>query len=240
MLDRTGNMSVVYFDHVKRQREIDKAEQQMRQVMANAKPLEAEIVPGAPVGWYLVHTRAGRDLHALRWLAKRMFGVFRPMQQRKTPSWEGQSIGMMEPIFPGWLFVFVLGMTRAQRDKISVCPGVLDLLRDPASGEPVLISDDFIAELRAQSWVYNQRLGYAGTTARRHENRLRQVRPPRPLKLGRKERKTIEKLKKALKVSGKFEPSTWANAAELAPAKRIALLLQALRGPAVEGGAVGA
>ena len=226
-----GNLGQVY-------RAIERAEmrkirrtatREINEAVSCTASLEAEIVEGESANWYLVHTFPGNDIKAMRYLARRRFGVFRPMQQRKRAKVEGQPIGGMEPCFPGWLFVYCWGVDKL-RGRILSAPGVRSIFSDAVSLKPVVIGDDFVQRLREQAWVIDDRIGHIAQESDRQQQR-------RPTKLGKKERKTIDALKKSLKLLGKFDPSTWAKAAELAPTKRIALLMQALQGPVVEGGA---
>jgi hypothetical protein len=206
-----------------------RATREINQAVSITAKLEAEIIEGESANWYLIQTLPGNDLKAMRYLARRHFGVFRPMQQRKRAKVEGQSIGGMEPTFPGWLFVFCWGIDK-MRWRILSAPGVASIFGDKVSLKPIIIPDEFVMRLREEAWIIDKRIGHVAQEGDRHQQR-------RPPKLGKKERKAIDGLKKSLKLLGKFDPSTWAKAAELAPAKRIALLLQALQGPVVEGGA---
>lgn len=230
MLAPTGNIDQVY--KALRRSELRKvkriATREINQVVTVTAKLEAEIVEGETANWYLIQTFPGNDLKAMRYLARRRFGVFRPMQQRKQAKVEGQPIGGMEPCFPGWLFVYCWGIEKL-RWRILSAPGVASIFSDKVSLKPIVIPDEFVQRLREQAWVIDTRIGRVA------QESDRQQRPP---KLGKKERKVIEKLRNSLKLLGKFDPSTWAKAAELAPAKRIALLLQVLQGPVDEGGAL--
>jgi transcription antitermination factor NusG len=232
MLARTGNMADVYSKMREVTREINEIVSHTASLEASIEN-ESEAVDDPSGDWYLVNTFAGDDVRAMRWLARRRFGVFRPMQQRKTARSEGDVVGVMEPVFPGHLFVYVWDIDKA-RSRILNCPGVMGLLCT-VEGRPIRINQAdkdgrlFIDRLRELSWVYEEKLGRVAHESKRHQQRAPKV--------GKKERKALKALKRSLKMHGKFEPSTWAKAAELAPAKRIALLLQALQGPVVEGGA---
>jgi len=232
MLARTGNLSSVYFDHVKRQRDIEQAETAMHDVLAKAKPLEAEIVPGAKADWYLIYTFPGDDLRAMRWLARRRFGVFRPMQQRIDKRNELKVQGW-EPTFPGWLFVFVWDI-RKLKARLKKCPGVMEILCDPVTQEPAPIDlpDEhgvtFIEKLRARSEEYNERAPRLIRNNLRIPTAKRTIRtaPRRPHKL---ERKALDRLKNDLKSRGfTGEHPVWALANGLEPHLRIALLQRTL------------
>ncbi len=230
-----GNMAEVYADFWRMHEIANGAEAAINMVVSATSDMEAEIEPGSTADWYLVSTFPGNDVKAMRWLARRRFGVFRPMQQRQKAHVEGQPIGGMEPVFPGYLFVYAWNI-QVMQYRVLNCPGVMAILRT-AGGRPIPVNQPdedghyFIDKLRALAWVYEPRIGRVAQESDRHQQR-------RPTKLGRKERKTIDKLRTSLKLLGKFDPSTWAKAAELAPTKRIALLQQALQGPAAEGGAL--
>lgn len=230
-----GNLSFVRQETERQRLGRIKAEasRKLNKIVRTSKPLIAEVTEESSAHWYLVQTFAGDDLRAMRWLARRRFGVFRPMQQRKVAQIEGQAIGGREPTFPGWLFVYCFDM-EMMRKRILACPGVHSLFCFPETTTPVPIDDAFIHELRSRAMDYNERLGHIGQTANRNATRQQ---PKRPAKLGRKERKALDRIKKALKERGLFEPSTWERLAELAPVQRIALLMRTLQGPVVEGGA---
>lgn len=224
-----GNMASVYREFWRMQEIAASAEPAINEIASRTSGFEAEIVEGESPQWYLLQTFPGNDLKAMRYLARRRFGVFRPMQQRKHAKVEGQPIGGMEPCFPGWLFVYCWGVDK-MRWRILSAPGVASIFSDSVSLKPIVIPDEFVMRLREQAWVIDDRIGHVAREGNRHQQR-------RPAKLGRKERKAIDRLRSSLKLLGKFDPSTWAKAAKLAPAKRIALLLQVLNGPVVEGGA---
>lgn len=232
MLAPTGNMAEVYKRIARNQRRTirRRAVKEINRVMASAPRMDAEIM-AKTASWFLVQTFPGDDLRAMRWLARRRFGVFRPMQQRKVKHVEGQSIGGMEAVFPGWLFVYVFGLNDDQRARISICPGVMGLFTFPGTQRPVPIPDQFVQRLRALSWMVTEGLGRVA-----HEGERNQ----RPPKIGKQERQIIADLKKSLKDAGKFDQSTWSAAATLAPPKRIALLLATLNAAVVEGGAISA
>jgi len=190
--------------------------------MGKQGEVNAEI-SASPAQWFLVRTFPGDDLKALRWLARRRFGVFRPMQQRRIRRAGERLVQGWEPAFPGWLFVLCWDVEK-MRSRISTCPGVMGLLCDPASNKAVPIDDDFIDRLRALAWLYDDRapihLGQVTVRARRNVRRI-----------GKQQRRTLDKLKKTLKSSGRWDSSTWEAANELAPHERIALLQRTLNAP---------
>lgn len=232
----TGNMSKVYFDFAQRSREIDEAEAAMRRVVDNSRPLDAEITAGATADWYLVRTFPGDDLRCMRHLARRRFGAFRPMQQRRDRR-NSTAVQGWEPVFPGWLFVFVWDIKK-MKTRLRACPGVLDILCDPVSQEPVPIDQKdadgvgFVDRVRALGWVYEER----APRHVRHQGRIAKIstaaaiasRPPRrPTK---HERKQLDRLKVDFKTRRlEWDQETWADANRLDPQKRIALLVRTLR-----------
>ena len=208
------------------------AELKIEEIVSKMNPNQAEITEGAHADWYLVRTYPGDDMRALRWLARRRFGVFRPMQQRRLKRNGERLVQGLEPVFPGWLFVFCWD-ARKMRTRIESAPGVMKVLCYPDTDQPVAINQQFVDRLRALSWIYDERAprpGHATVSAGRHAQRR-----PRMGKNARKQLDTIHNLKKALKRLGKFDKSTWEQAAALAPAERISLLQRALVGPAVVG-----
>lgn len=209
------------------------AEFVISEIDASRSPMDCEVVEGAEAEWYLVRAFPGDDAKALRWLARRRFGVFRPMQQRRLKKAGEKLVQGLEPVFPGWLFVFCWD-GRKMRPRIEAAPGVMKMLCYPDSGRPVPIGQGFIDRLRALSWIYDERApqaGHAAVMAGRHVRR----RMPRIGKTARKLMRKAQDLKKELKRHGKFDQSTWDQASALAPAERIRLLQRALQGPAVEG-----
>ena len=232
----TGNMLDVY-RRTARLRHIRKIKKQalktLDAVLQKAKPLEAEIAP-EPADWYLVHTFPGDDVRAMRWLARRRFGVFRVMQQRRDRRNDIKLQGM-EPAFPGWLFVFVWDIKK-MKDRLRACPGVMSIFCDPVSQEPVPINQPdedgvlFIEKLRALSWAYNENAPHAQRhSARASMSTARSNKKPRVQRPTKKQRKQLERLKKDFKARGlEWDQSTWEYANSLAPHERIALLHRTL------------
>lgn len=189
-------------------------------------------ISASPAQWFLVRTYPGDDARALRWLARRRFGAFRPMQQRRLKSAGERLVQGWEPAFPGWVFVLCWDIDK-MRPRILSTPGVMGLLCDPATNRPVPIDDDFIERLRELAWIYDERAPHPGNytqrRAARHVARMR----PKTKKIDKRTKKTLQRLKNELKACGKWEPSTWENANTLAPHERIALLQQALNAPSL-------
>lgn len=203
--------------------------------MNSGASTDCEIAVDMPAQWFLVRSFPGDDARALRWLARRRFGAFRAMQQRRL---HGKLVQGWEPVFPGWIFVLCWDIDK-MRHRITSTPGVMSILCDPATNRPVPIKEDFIDRLRALSWVYNDQAPHPGHyTVRATRNVARMTNSKRKidkraLVAARKAKKEIKKLKKALKDQGKWEPSTWASANDLAPAERIALLQRTLNAPSL-------
>lgn len=220
-LANIGNMVGVY--RATRER----AEREINDVVRNTSSMEAEITEGSRADWYLINTFAGEDLKAMRYLARRRFGLFRPMQQRTKARNEGQSIGGMEPVFPGWLFVYCWDV-KAMRSRILSAPGVFSMLCDPVTLDPVTIGDDFIQRLRGKAWVFEERLTRIARDGARNEYRQKPRRPDK------RERKALDRLKKAVKDRGfDWDESTWADVNRLEPHERIALLQRTLCPPSM-------
>jgi hypothetical protein len=162
-----GNMSEVYAEFWRMQEIADDAERRINIDIAVSCGVFAEITEGSTANWYLVRTYPGDDMRALRWLARRRFGAFRPMQQRwqrnaLVHGWQAQ--------FPGWLFVYTWDIAKMQH-RIRSCPGVMDILCFPATGQPVPICDEFVRDLQAKSWEYNDYASWATRAAARHSRR---------------------------------------------------------------------
>lgn len=232
-----GNLKSVY---------VKTKEQEINDTVSHSAPLEAELAPEkvdektgelkSNADWYLVYTYPGEDLRAMRWLARRRFGVFRPMQQR-TDKRNDAPVQGWEPVFNGWLFVFVWDIKKLKA-RLKACPGVMEILCDPVTQEPAPIDavDDegvhFIDRLRARAETYKEN----APRLYRHSRRIPQANsaavhikktgPRRPHKL---ERKALDRLKNELKGRGfTAEHPVWALANGLEPHLRIALLQRTL------------
>lgn len=237
----TGNMLDVYrrTAHLRSVRKIKReASKTINAVVQNSETLEAEITD-EPIDddqvrgdWYLVNAFPGDDLRALRWLARRRFGTWQVMKQRTDK--QGNVIQGWEPAFPGWLFVFVLDIKK-MKSRMLACPGVMSILCDPVSMEPIGINQPgkgdkngrlFIDKLRELSWVYKENAPRArpapSLPGRRKSTRSCAERRDRTRR--DKQKVEIKRLKNTLKVQGKWDQSTWEVAHGLAPEQRIALL----------------
>lgn len=212
---------------------IAQAEHSMNALVERSRPTDAE-VSDAPAKWYLVRTFPGDDGRAMRWLARRRFGVFQAMQQRRAGRNDPRLVQGYEPVFPGWVFVFCWDVEK-MRARIESTPGVMKLLCDPATNNPVPIDEDFIERLRALSWVYNENAPHAQHYTRNYSTvratrALARMKPPRN-KIDKRTRKTLQNLKNALRATGKWEQPLWEEANTLAPHERIALLQRTLNAP---------
>ena len=178
-----------------------------------------EIDQHSPASWYLVRVVPGRDMQALRWLAARGFGAFRPMM--RSPKSE-----IMAPVFPGWLFVFVWNIGRMQH-AVALCPEISGFLLNADHQRPAIISDDFVSRMRTLAWVETE------TNA----HRLRYERQKKkPAKLQKRQRQALRKLKETVKKTAHWDESMWEQANSLAPHERIALLQQAVANCAARPG----
>lgn len=106
-------------------------------------PLDAECDDGAAY-WYLVVCKPGSIGKASRWLARRRFGLFDPMQRRR----DGRS--GWERVFSDYLFVFAWDIDKL-RARILACAGVDHIVEE--FGAPARIPDSFILELRRLPWI---------------------------------------------------------------------------------------
>lgn len=223
---------------------IAQAEHSMNALVERSRPTDAEVSEES-ADWYLVRTFPGDDLRAMRWLARRKFGVFRPMQQSRDKLNDARLLQGWEPVFPGWLFVFTWDVEK-MRQRILSTPGVMTILCHHTSQRPIAVNQKdkegiyFIDRLRALSWVYDERAPMRSNASVRSERHMSRMMKPakrkldkRTLKVAMKLKGEIKKLKNALKSKGKFDPSTWAAANELAPAERIALLQRTLNAPSL-------
>jgi hypothetical protein len=154
-----GNMAAVYAEFWRTLAIAGDVEAAINAVVSCSSDTEAEISGEEPARWYLVHTYAGDDVKAMRWLARRKFGVFRPMKQRKDKR-NGIKLQGFEAAFPGWLFVLTWDIKKMLR-RILAQPGVMDVFSDPVSLKPHVIPDGFIATLRQQSLDYNDNAPHA-------------------------------------------------------------------------------
>ncbi len=183
-------------------------------------PLDCEITEGARANWYLVQTFPNETARAMRWLAKRMFGAFRPMQQQVDRR-SGKKLAGWEDVFPGWIFIFAWDIGR-MKARILRCPGCYRIFSDPTSKEPVAISDGFVQRIRALSFEHD------GSTNRRDIKVATFTQKQKVRRLDKRQRKTLHKLKELAKSQHRIDQSTWDKLNQLEPYKRIALLQRAL------------
>lgn len=212
-----------------------RAEIEVSSALENSRLTDCEITDGMTAEWFLVRSFPGDDARALRWLARRRFGAFRPMQQKRAGRNKEHIVQGWEPIFPGWLFVYCWDIGK-MKTRIETCPGVMSLLCYADSARPVPIPQDFIDRLRAQASVYDdrapvkvgtQRSGNVEVRSTRHERRIR--------RLSRTERKELQRLTDTAKRVGAVDDETWDSVKQLDPGKRIAWLKRTLMSPAVAG-----
>jgi hypothetical protein len=170
-----GNLSEVFAECWRMFDVAAQAEADMNRLVALMKGIVAEIGDDDAPCWYLVRTKPGEDMRALRWLARRRFGVFRPMAWRTIMGWGGEVISeTAQPIFTGWLFVRVYDIAKMAA-RIQACPGVINILSDAATLVPVPINDRFVDELEAMRWTV-ERAGHAERRGRRQRKRRRRPR----------------------------------------------------------------
>lgn len=166
-----GNMSEVYAECWRMFDVAGQAEVDMNRLVQLMPGMLAEISADSSPQWYLVRTRPGEDMRALRWLARRRFGVFRPMAWHTVLGWGGEVIfETARPIFSGWLFVRVYDIAKMAA-RIQASPGVVGILSDAATSAPVPINDRFVDELEAMRWTVER-----GTHAERQGRRQRKRR----------------------------------------------------------------
>lgn len=154
-----GNMTEVYAEFWRMHEIAGDVEAAINLLVSRSLGAEAEISGDEPAYWYLVETFAGDDVKAMRWLARRKFGVFRPMQQRQDKR-NGTKLQGWQPAFPGWLFVYTWDIDRMLRRILSL-PGVLRVLSDPVSQSPVPIPSWFVEDLRNESFRYKDNAPHA-------------------------------------------------------------------------------
>lgn len=251
MLAPTGNLAQVYVQSERNrrrneQRQIEKIKREAVMAIATAvqkmTPDVAEVVNGVAAQWFLVETFPGDDVRAMRWLARRRFGVFRPVEQRfhKVGERAGELMQGWQAVFPGWLFVYTWG-NKDMWSRIRSQPGVMDIFHDPVSLQPHPIPDRFVQNLRKQSWVYEEVERRETREGRRHQARQRPT---------KQQRKALDRMQKAIKIDPSaqrrlqagceghdiaWDESTWHKIHTLEPHERIALLTWTLMPPPRDG-----
>jgi len=213
-----GNLSFVR-DHLIKYYEDDMTNHALR-----AGALDAEIGAGEG-GWFLVYSFPLEDMRALRSLARRRFGAFRPMEQRRDKA-TGAMLQGWQPIIATWILVYAFDMER-MHGRILACPGVAGILCAPVTGKAVAIPDSWVHGLRERSFDdHVHAKSNVEYQAERHIKRLH----TRPTK---KQRKELDRLKKQAKDCGiGWDQSTWERINTLAPHERIAHLQRTLVLPA--------
>lgn len=156
---QNGNMAEVYAEFWRIHDIAGEVETAINLLVARSASAEAEISGDEPAYWFLVETFAGDDIKAMRWLARRRFGVFRPMKQRIDKRNDTKLQGW-QPAFPGWLFVYTWDIDRMLRRILSL-PGVMRVLSDPVSQSPVPIPAWFVEDLRTESFKYKENAPHA-------------------------------------------------------------------------------
>jgi hypothetical protein len=149
-----GNLAAVYAEFWQTLAIAGDVEAAINSVVERSGADDAEIGDGE-ARWFLVQTYAGDDLKAMRWLARRKFGVFRPMKQREDKR-NGAKLQGWEAAFPGWLLVLTWDIERMANRIVSTI-GVMSILSHRISLAPQSIPDWFVDKLRVQSFEYNDR-----------------------------------------------------------------------------------
>jgi transcription antitermination factor NusG len=110
-----------------------------------ANKLGAEVVPSVTATWHIIETVPAHELIAAGHLIGRRFGVYLP-ETEQVEIHRGRKVKMLRPLFPGYLFVFVWGLSR-HFGRILACPGVWRFLQ--TGEQPAVISDELIDAIRA-------------------------------------------------------------------------------------------
>lgn len=172
-----GNMNEVYAEFWRMQEIAASVEASINYVVAHTPASFAEASPDDPE-WFLVETFPASEARALRSLARRRFGAFQPMTQRRD-RYHGHLVQGWQPVFSSWLFLRTWNV-RKNRRRIVSAPGVLDILHDPVSGEARPIPEWFVNMLRAEGEEYYDnapkayRRSHWAVTAERQVNRFKQ------------------------------------------------------------------
>lgn len=119
---------------------------------ADARVLGAEIVPGVRPVWGVLTTASRREYAAAASLEAEGFGIYLPQAPRAQVR-RGRKIVSLQPMCPGYVFVFVWDIDRHAARLLS-CDGVTGILRmagdRAANSVPyAVIPDDVIDRLRA-------------------------------------------------------------------------------------------
>lgn len=212
-----GNMASIYAEYWKMQEVIDGAERTIAEKDRVSARMEAEVGEG-PANWYLVQAYPGDDLRAMRWLARRRFGVMRPEMPRNG--------GGGQAFFSGWIMVFTWNIEK-MHSRILATPGVMNILCDPVTLRPVPIGDAFVQQVRKEAWKIEPRRQRVAVP----DNPQSPAKPRRPNK---REHKALSGLKKLMKQKGiTLTLAQWEYVNTLEPRTRIALLNRAIAAPLV-------
>lgn len=211
-------------------------EAKIAELDAKRGPLNCEFLSEhARANWYFVRVKPGEDVKAMRKLAHRRFGVYRPMRQRQDRN-SGKALQGRIPMFPGWLFVLPWDM-EANRTRIANCPGVAEIFCYPNTDKPVIIPDSFILAMRAEADAYDENApettGGQRQGTRADVQGARQER--RVIRLKKHQREELARLKARAKQLGVFDQSTWERLNALDPGPRIALFKRTLMSTALAG-----
>lgn len=148
-----GNMTEVYAEFWRMQAIAGEAEAAINYVVEHTPLSFAEASDDDP-HWYLVETFPAGEAAALRSLARRRFGAFQPMTQRRD-RYRGHLVQGWQPVFSGWLFVRTWDIHK-MRGRILSAPGVMSILRDPVSLAARPIPDWFVDLLIAEGDEYHE------------------------------------------------------------------------------------
>lgn len=108
-------------------------------------PMNAEIVPGAEPGWFIVVTHPGQESVAAGHLIGRRFGIFQPQGCRRWISKTGKKCSRTYNLFPTYLFIFVWDIDKHQRRILGV-PGVQRILC--SDDKPVRVPEKEIIQIK--------------------------------------------------------------------------------------------
>lgn len=214
--------------------DVARYEAKIAELDARRGPITCDAGEEPRADWYFVRVKPGQDLRAMKKLADRKFGVYRPMRQRQDRN--GKPLQGRVPMFPGWLFVVPWNI-EISRSRILNCPGVAEMFCYPNSDRPVVISDDFIMTMRAEAESYDENAPETADGPRQGKRAevtgLRQEK--RIFRLKKRHRKELKRLKTRAKELGVFDQSTWEKLNALEPGDRIALFKRTLMSTALAG-----
>lgn len=209
-----------------------------------SSPLECEIIGETAADWYLVKTIPGDEDRALRWLSSpgRRFGAFKPEQRRRNAAGVPLAGAGLEPMFPGWLFVYTWDIAH-NRSRILACPGVIGIVCFPNTNLPVAVDRHVHERLDRKGHAVRSALSFIDALRAIHESErelagLRShgghyaVQGRRQAKrLSKRGRKELHRLTDEAKSRGIYSDAERQSIADLAPHERISLLMRALAAP---------